>query len=568
MKKTYLFHITIFAFLWGCNSTAEMPKYEGKLPDVSSITPQKGKFMWENANMYFLLTDRFNNGNTENDLNLSRDKETGELRGFMGGDIKGITQKIEEGYFNDLGINAIWFTPVVEQIHDSVDEGTGNTYAYHGYWAKDWTALDPNFGTKEDLAEMVQKAHKKGIRVVLDVVINHTGPVTPKDPLWENWVRTAPKCTYQGYETTVSCTLVENLPDVLTESNEEVSIPEHLKKKWQEEGRYEQEMAALDAFFERTGYPRAPRFYIIKWLTDYIKVLGVDGFRVDTVKHTEETIWGELWKEAVATFKEWKTQNPKAVIDDTEFYMVGEVYGYGISGGTKYNYGDQEVNYFAQGFKSLINFEFKYDARNSYEEIFTKYDSLLDGKLKGKSVLNYVTSHDDGDPFDKTREKPFEIANKLLLSPGASQVYYGDETSRSLIIEGTEGDATLRSFMNWEEIASDTQRGGHKIAEVLAHWQKLGRFRNAHPAIGAGNHEMISNSPYVFKRIYQEGNYLDKVVIGLELPKGKKSISVIGVFAEGSEVTDMYSGTKTTVSNGVASISSAYNVVLLEQSAM
>jgi alpha-amylase len=70
------------------------------------------------------------------------------LRGFEGGDLRGITDKINEGYFSDLGINAIWFTPIVEQVHGFVDEGTGKTYGYHGYWAKDWTAIDPNFGTR------------------------------------------------------------------------------------------------------------------------------------------------------------------------------------------------------------------------------------------------------------------------------------------------------------------------------------------------------------------------------------------------------------------------------------
>ncbi|RYD87004.1 MAG: alpha-amlyase, partial [Sphingobacteriales bacterium] len=169
-------------------------------------------FVWEGANMYFLLTDRFANGDKTNDVTLGRTKETGVLRGFEGGDIRGIIQKIDEGYFDDLGINAIWFTPVVEQIHDATNEGTGNTYGFHGYWAKDWTQLDPNFGTKKDLAELVDKAHKRGIRIVLDGVINHTGPVTGKDAAWpSDWVRTAPECKYNNYENTTACTLVKNL---------------------------------------------------------------------------------------------------------------------------------------------------------------------------------------------------------------------------------------------------------------------------------------------------------------------------------------------------------------------
>ena len=254
-------------------------------------------FVWEGANIYFLLTDRFNNGNPQNDISFERKDSTAVLRGFEGGDIPGITQKIESGYFSDLGINAIWFTPIVEQIHGATNEGTGNTYGYHGYWTKDWTAIDPSFGTKKDLQNLVQAAHSKGIRVLLDVVLNHTGPVTEIDPVWpDEWVRTGPACTFDNYENTTACTLVKNLPDILTESDEPVELPDTLLAKWKEEGRLSQELDELNLFFERTGYPRAPRFYIIKWLTDYIHEFGVDGFRVDTVKHVNENAWANCVK--------------------------------------------------------------------------------------------------------------------------------------------------------------------------------------------------------------------------------------------------------------------------------
>jgi alpha-amylase len=84
------------------------------------------------------MTDRFNNGDKSNDLNFDRNKTTGKLRGFEGGYQRNFS-KIDEGYFDKLGINAIWFTPIVEQIHDGVDEGTGLSYGFHGYWARDWT---------------------------------------------------------------------------------------------------------------------------------------------------------------------------------------------------------------------------------------------------------------------------------------------------------------------------------------------------------------------------------------------------------------------------------------------
>ena len=533
-------------------------KTENK-PQPTQETSTETPFLWEAANIYFLLTDRFNNGNPANDINFDRTEDAATLRGFEGGDIRGIIQKLEEGYFEDLGINAIWFTPVVEQIHGITDEGTGPTYAYHGYWIKDWTALDPNFGTEEELTQLIELAHSKGIRVLLDVVINHTGPATDQDPAWnEDWVRTGPPCDYKNYEGTTSCTLVENLPDIRTDNNNDVELPAPLKTKWEAEGRYEQEMAELDAFFAASGHPKAPRFYIMKWITDFVKKYGVDGFRVDTVKHTEAYVWSELYELAAIAFEEWKSEHPEQVLDNSPFFMVGEVYNYNVSSGRWFDYGDKKVDFFDHGFKSLINFEFKYDATKSYEELFSKYDTQLHNALKGKSVLNYLSSHDDSAPFDRERKKPFETATKLLLSPGASQVYYGDETARPLKIEGATGDANLRSSMNWK--ALETNKDVQKIHQ---HWQKLGTFRRDHPAVGAGKHQMISDSPYVFSRTLELEDFTETVIIGLDLKAGKKSISIGNLFKDGTRLNDHYSGKQGVVSEGKLIIDSPFATVLL-----
>ena len=533
-------------------------------PNVTQAQKKKSTnttpFVWEAANVYFLLTDRFNNADQTNDINYNRTKPTGKLRGFMGGDIKGITQKIEEGYFDRLGINAIWMTPLVEQIHDGTDEGTGYSYAFHGYWAKDWTALDPNFGTPSDLKNMVEKAHQHGIRVIFDGVINHTGPVTPQDAVWpENWVRTSPACDYKNYANTTACTLVANLPDTRTESEQSVELPAALVEKWKKEGRYEQEVKELDAFFARTGYPRAPKYYIIKWLTDYISEYGIDGYRADTAKHIEEGVWAEFKKQCNYAFATWKKNNPSKVLDNNGFYTTGEVSGYNISGGLYYDFGDKKVNYFANGFNSLINFEFKNEAKKDYESLFSFYSNKLQNELKGFGVLNYVSSHDDSTPFDGKREKTFESANKLLLAPGTAQVYYGDESARSLVIEGTQGDATLRSFMNWDDIKKDPT-----TQKTLAHWQKLGLFRKNHPAVGAGVHQQITAAPYVFSRTYTQGKYTDTIVVGLDLAKGKKTITTGTIFKNGAKVKEAYSGKETTILNGRASIDSEFDIVLLE----
>lgn len=529
-----------------------------KSPNNKTEVEAKKEFVWEAANVYFLLTDRFNNGDSTNDLNFDRTRETGVLRGFEGGDIKGITQKVKEGYFTDLGINAIWMTPIVEQIHGGTDEGTGVTYGFHGYWTKDWTSVDPNFGTKADIKELVDEAHKRGIRILLDAVINHTGPVTEKDPVWpESWVRTEPQCQYSNYENTITCTLVKNLPDIKTESNENVELPPQLIAKWKAEGRYEQEVKELDEFFKRTGHPRAPRFYIMKWLTDYITEFGIDGYRVDTVKHTEETVWQEFRTECDYAFEQYKKNNPEKVLDENDFYLVGEVYNYAISHGKAFDMGDKKINYFDKAFDALINFEIKWNAKQMAEEaVFNKYDSILHSNLKGYSVLNYMTSHDDGQPFDKEREMPFKTATMLMLTPGASQVYYGDETARDLTIEGAVGDATLRSFMNWDATQnSSTQK-------ILSHWQKLGQFRANHMAVGAGKHQLISKeNGIVFSRVRKD----DKIIAGINLPKGEKSLEVSSIFKNGEQLKDCYSNQVVEVKDGKVSINSDFDIVLLEK---
>jgi len=552
--RAFVYVLAVFTtvFIGGCGET----KKEDPKEEVAQLELKKTNFTWEGANIYFLLTDRFMNGDPSNDTNYNRTNETALLRGFEGGDIKGVTQKVREGYFTDLGISAIWMTPIVEQIHDGVDEGTGYTYGYHGYWTKDWTAMDPNFGTREELQELVTTAHDKEIRIILDAVINHHGPETEIDGVWpQDWVRTSPKCEFTTYENTTACTLVDNLPDILTESNTEVELPPQLVEKWKAEGRYEEEVAELDAFFKRTGHPRAPRFYIMKWLSDYITDFGVDGYRVDTVKHTEEYVWEEFRTECDYAFANWKETNPNLAMDDAPFYMVGEIYFYDLNAGQVYDFGDKKVDYFGKSFDALINFNLRSTRDKPLEEVFSSYAQILNTEMDGFGTLNYVSSHDDGEPYDKARENTFESAIRLLLAPGASQVYYGDEVGRTLIVEGTNGDATLRSNMDWDDINSNAE-----TKKLLAHWQKLGQFRNNHMAVGAGTHQMITDFPYTFSRTYNE----DKVVVALNAIGGVKKIAVATIFEDGTKVQDAYSGQEAEVTNGIVTITSEFDIVLLE----
>ena len=341
-------------------------------------------------------------------------------------------------------------------------------------------------------------------------------------------------------------------------------MPDALLAKWKSEGRLSQELDELQLFFDRTGYPRAPQYYIIKWLTDYISGMGIDGFRVDTAKHVNENVWSDLRAQASLAFNNWKKKRPDEVLDSLSFYMMGEVYGYGISAGKQYDFGDKKVDYFNVGFNSLINFELKTDATGNYERVFKKYSDFMHSDQNTASVVNYLTSHDDGQPYDADRENPIRAANMLLLTPGASQIYYGDETARSITVKSfhdssVTGDASLRSFMNWAEIDSS-----NTTKQTLEHWQKVGQFRQKHLAVGAGKHLRLAKTPYVFSRTYTKGDYKDKVVIGLNLPQGKKSLWVKGFFGNGTQLYDTYSDTTVTVTNNKVILNNAYDIALLE----
>jgi alpha-amylase len=544
----------------GCTGNALRANTESEVA-VPTAEAARAAAFWNDATVYFLLTDRFLNGDSSNDRALGRAHDGAVLRSFEGGDLAGVLQKLDEGYFDSLGVDAIWMTPFEEQIRGSVDEGTGKTYAYHGYWTRDWTAVDPALGTSQDLHAVVDAAHRHGIRVLMDAVINHVGPVTPLDPPWpDDWVRAGPSCSYRTYVTTVDCNLVPTLPDVRTDSDDSVGLPPWLTEKWRREGRLEKETAELDAFFQRTGYPRAPRSYLIKWLTDWVRDFGFDGYRMDTAKHFEEAVSAELKREADRAFADWKAAHPDEVLDSLPFYMVGEVFGWAPSQGRTFDYGDSTVDFFDYGYDGLINFAFKGE-RGPLDELFARYAAALHGPLAGVSFLNYIDSHDDGAPYDPGRADPLGAGTRLLLAPGGAQIYYGDELARPLKVAGARGDANLRSDMNWGDLA----RGG-ATARILEHWRKLGRFRHDHPAVGAGEHRMLRETPYIFSRtLERNGLVVDRVLVAMDQGEGTKSIPVFGVFPDGTELLDSYSGVTGTVTDEKISLTTPFGLVLLSE---
>ena len=530
-------------------------------------------FSWDNVTVYFLITDRFNNGDTTNDINFDRkqDSRNNEID-FHGGDIPGVTQKLREGYFDALGVSAIWVTPVVENRHGfnnpPANDPTFRDYPYHGYHTNDWTAFDPNFTTAEQFQEFIDEAHDHGIRVLLDIVMNHSGYRTYKEVNGQlqfvdedypsDWVRLT--CGVENGE--LPCddltTPLFGLPDIRTESFSEVALPQWLLDKWDAEGRRQQEVDELNAYFARTGKPRAPRYYLIKWLTDWVREYGIDGFRVDTERHVGVDAWAELKDEAVLALQEWKQNNPTKKLDDLDFYMTGEHSGVNIIG----NVGDNLPDDFTVGkFNSMINFRSPKEAYTDLgqEEIFSSFAAKLNDNDGGfntpgeYNMISYLRSHDFSEFYTGNM---FYGGTTLLLSPGGVQIYYGDESGRQFFESQTYVDAGYRGDMNWDSIDE----------AMLFHWRKLGTFRRQHISVGAGSHQRMNESPYIFKREYNRNGESDKTLV-FQGQDGDftGALNVYGLWPDGTVLKDYFSDLTATVTNGTVSFGTTFGLVLVGQ---
>lgn len=562
-------------------------------------------FTWDNASVYFLLTDRFRNGDTSNDhsygrgLNQSGQAVTGnsDIAMFHGGDFKGITQAIKEGYFTNLGVNALWISAPYEQSHGwcaggSGYKGTFAHYSYHGYYVLDYTETDLNFGTEEEFKEMVDTAHQYGLRIVLDVVMNHAGYCTLHDLKefnygvlnsgWEsryyeqtldangysyyinyntnsdawsrwwgtNWVRAGIAGYSEDYSSEYTKPLTY-LPDFRTESTTTVEIPQLLKTKWTQEGTYTQKVNEYNAYFNKTGLQKTVRNSIVYWLSSWVEEYGIDGFRCDTAKHVEMDSWVALKERCTVALETWRKNNPDSpgANWDEPFWMTGENYGQGID----YN------NYYTSGaFDSMINFSFTGGGGvpdvNNINNTYASYADSINTK-DGFNALTYISSHDTA----LARNDSIYQGSAFQLLPGGIQIYYGDETARGYLTSDRVdvGDHATRSDMNWTNYDSS----------VLQHWQKVGLFRNNHVAVGAGTHTTLTTSSgAAFARTYNKAGVSDQIFacIGANA-KTNVTITLPSSVENGVILRNAYDNTTATVTNGKVTFNSGKNgTILLE----
>lgn len=541
-------------------------------------------FDWGNATVYFVITDRFANGETSNDVNYGRIVDYGSEQlnaaTFHGGDFKGMLQKAKDGYFTNLGVDVVWMTDVYEQIHGWMS-GSGPIndfphYGYHGYYPLDYTQIDKNFGTVAEFRELVDTLHSQGIRVMLGANLNDPGYPTLLDAVQYGFTDTGfteaqaaqhlPEWSYDNFfkrrlgwngwynrdwvrmpdeswdESNPLQATLYGMPDYKDESTTVVKIPDFLKRKWEEEGTANDAWVNPSARELRKDHEWAPANYVIAWISSWVKEFGIDGFRCDIVENVHLNRWKELNEACNYALQEWRDAHP----DDPasrwcdQFYMTGDYEFASI---------DYKPDYADAGFSSMVNF------------YFPKTGDLDGIVYTWQAYADSIAAHADWHPFnylnnsyhrDANADNMTHCATALLLSPGVAQIFYGDESGRGLSDArfNVDSDQAFRSDMNWNNMDS----------ALMAHFAKLGKIRRAHPAIGLGRQTSLDTHTCIRE-------YGDDIVAIHVQPVSSRKIPLAGFFSDGTELIDLYSYTRYVVEDGaITPDENSSNVIILVDS--
>lgn len=549
---TLLFVTLCSAAGWTAEKTAEAP------------------FTWGGATVYFVITDRFCNGDSTNDVNYGRIVDYGSERlnaaTFHGGDFKGMLQKASEGYFTDMGIDVVWLTDVYEQIHGWMS-GSGSIndfphYGYHGYYPLDYTQTDKNYGTVEEFRQLVDTLHSQGIRVMLGANLNDPGYPTLLDAVqygfadtgltadeaathirewsydrfyegrnsWKGWYgRDWIRMPDEGWdENDPLQATVYGMPDFKDENDSPVRIPDFLLHKWKREGKANDAWVNPSARQLRHNRNWSPMQYVIAWISSWVREFGIDGFRCDIVENVHTHRWAELNQACNEALTQWRKNHPESPAAEWRdpFYMTGDFDNAWI---------DYKPEYAAAGFSSMVNFHFP--KHGDLDAIVSTWQTYADS----------VASHSEWHPFsylnnsyhrDADMNNIVDCATTLLLAPGTVQIFYGDETRRPLSDArlNVDADQAFRSDMNWETADS----------AALAHFRRLGRIRKDNPVIASGRQRTIDAHTCI------RYNDTDTIMIRL-LPSADRPLSVKGIYTDGTILTDLYTGEKGCVSGGTVS---------------
>jgi pullulanase-type alpha-1,6-glucosidase len=487
--------------------------------------------------LYFLMADRFANGSTANDqggLTGSR-LQTGfdpTDKGFYhGGDLAGVTKKLD--YIKALGTTAIWLTPTFK---NQPVQGTGAdaSAGYHGYWITDFTQIDPHLGTNAEMRSLISAAHAKGMKVFFDIITNHTADIIDYQGGAHAYIskETSPYKDASGtvfddkayaggntFPALAAATSFPYVPIFRTEADKTAKTPAWLNDPTVYHNRGDSTFAGesseygdfvgLDDLF--TEQPK-----VVDGMTDIYKKwvdFGIDGFRIDTVKHVNTAFWQKFTPAIQAEAR--AKGNP-------DFFMFGEVY----------DANPAVMSQFTTTAKLPATLDFGFQAQalafaqgkptTGLRDLYAADDYYTDTDSNAYQLPTFLGNHDMGrvammlkgsgstgaDLMSRTR-----LANDLMfLTRGQPVVYYGDE--QGFIGAGGDKDARQDMFSTkvaqyaGEEIlggASGSQDRYSTKAPLFQQISALSKLRAANPGLadGAQIHRYASDAAgiYAFSRV-------------------------------------------------------------------
>ena len=483
----------------GISNDIFIPLHNGS---VLTSADQLKRSDYEAQIMYFPLVDRFNNGSKANDEPVD-DSRVSPLANYMGGDLKGITQKIQDGYFKSMNINSLWLSPITQNPEEAFQEYpeprrwyTG----YHGYWPIYSDKVDHRFGTEEDMKELVKVAHENGINILLDYICNH---VHEQHQIYQQ---------HPDYATQLE------LPD----GRRNLRIwEEHRLTTW-----FDEFLPSLD--LSRPEVIEMQADSAMYWVKNY----GLDGYRHDAAKHIPIEFWRRMTE---------KLQEEVILGQNRPVFQIGETYG------------SRELiqGYIKTGLmEAQFDFPLYFDAREAFarpetslkkletslEESFTYFGhhstmgnisgnhdqarvaSLAGGDLKfdeDPREAAFSRSVEVGDPLGYNRVQQLHAFNFAI--PGIPVVYYGDEIG----MPGA-GDPDSRRMMRFDGLNSNESA----TLEIV---RKLGALRSSRLSLIYGDTHLLktTDDQMVFARQYFDEwtiivfNKSDKAAtVSFELPAG------------------------------------------------
>lgn len=442
-------------------------------------------------NIYFLLVDRFSNGESEStdafwDINPNAPKS------YHGGDLQGVIQKLD--YLQELGITAIWLSPVA-------DNETGG---YHGYWIEDFYQVEEHFGTMKDLQLLVNEAHKRGMKIILDHVVNHTGYNSP-------WLKDEEKSQWYNPRT-----------DIINWSD-----PTQLETGW---------LAGLpDLDFSNP----AVRAYMIENTLWWIKETGVDGFRLDTMRHVPHDFWNEFSTAIKA--------------DYPDFYLLGEVWTNDVK---------QLEGYHLEGIDGLTNYSLYEGLREAFSDGGESY-TLIQALRKEERLSNpewnglFIDNHDNARLLSVGSHGEAHVKQSLSFLytyPTIPILYYGTE----LGLEGGN-DPDNRRDMPWNRVAEPP---------AVYQWTKdLIALRQSILSKGDAQYRVLSYDRYAFATLLEAGDQTLLSIYNL-LNKEKEfeiDLSEVSGLEFPATLTNPMDGTSITFTASVQTLTLPAKAVLLLQ---